>query len=187
MTRFVMLLIILLTSTHGAFAQKVAIDYARFPVEMEAFFEEEPGYYSTNGEFAGIGMLYFSLSKETIEFRGFRAIGFPYQGQEADDKYEICFETFIIESLIPVEDLEYAFQARSNRSRRNVSGKIKVSPKQSGLHGTLEAFHMEEHGERLQGVMNRYSLPKSDASKIMLDKYGEVFLGSKYVALDFSK
>ncbi len=187
MTRFAMLLIILLTFSHGAFAQKVAIDYARFPVEMTAFFEGEPGHYGTDGEFAGIGMLYFTLSKGMIEFRGFRAIGFPYQGQEADDKYEIHFETFVIESLIPVGDLEYAFQARSNKSLRTVSGKIKVSLRQSKLNGKLDGFHMEEHGERLRGVMNRYSLPKSEASKIMFGKYNEVFWGNNYVALDFLK
>jgi hypothetical protein len=109
-------------------------------------------------------------------------------GQEADDKYEFRCESFTIESVILVGDGEYAFQAkRGGLFPRIVTGKIRFSLAKSGLFGTIEDFRMDEQGQTLKGIMNRYVLPKSAESKAMLQKYDEVFFGGNFVALDFDK
>jgi hypothetical protein len=177
---------LVLVATSLAFGKDPAIDWATFRVEREAFFEASPGTYGTPGSFGGIGLMYFSPSKKLIEFQGLRTIEMPHIGQEADDKYELKFESFVITAMSQLSKFEYAFQAKnSGPFSRTATGKIRFSVAKSGLAGQIEDFQMEEHGQTLRGVMNRYCLPKSEIAKSMFKKYDDIFFGGSYVALEF--
>ena len=65
-----------------------------FSVEREAFprTDVDGREYSSTGTFDGIGKLYFSPSKRTIEIEGLKNISIPFFGQEPDDKYEFHHE-----------------------------------------------------------------------------------------------
>jgi hypothetical protein len=167
----------------------LTLDWAEFPVEMEKFSEAEPGKYANVGTFSGVGNMYLSVSRKLIELKGLRVIEIPFLGQEIDDKYEFRFESFTIESVIPTGAGEYAFQAINNgRFARKITGKIRLVPPQGlGVSTRVEEFLMEEHGQAIEGVMNRYVLPRSVASKAMLKKYDEVFFGGNFVALDIQR
>lgn len=169
--------------------QTRTINWASFPVEREKFIEAEPGRYAAVGTFDGVGMMYFSPTKKVTEFQGLRRIELPYLGQEADDKYEFRHESFTIVSVIPTGEREYAFQAINHGGpfARTVTGKVRFSLQLGWIGccaGIIEEFLMDEHGQTLKGVMNRYRLPRSTASKAMLKKYDEVFFGGNYVALE---
>ena len=162
------------------FGQTRTINWASFPVEKERFFEGEPDRYATVGRFDGVGMMYFSPTKKLVEFKGFRSIDVPYLGQEPDDKYEFRHESFTIGSVIPIAEREYAFQAVSDGPfARTVTGKIRFS-----VERRVEEFQMDEHGQMLKGVMNRYVLARSAAARAMLKKYDDVFFGGNYVAVE---
>ncbi len=165
-----------------------AVDWATVAVEREAFGEGQPGQYATVGKFDGIGMLYLSVTKRLLEFKGLRRISVPYLGQQPENAYEIHHETFAISSIIRVSDNEYAFEGVSDGPfRRSVTGKLRYSVARSGLGGTVEEFQLDEHGQVIKGIMNRYSIAKSAQGVAMLKKYAEVFLGGNFVALDFER
>jgi len=46
---------------------------------------------------------------------------------------------------------------------------------------------MDEQGQMLKGEMNKYTLPKSAASKAKLKKYNAVCFGGNCVMFDFEK
>jgi hypothetical protein len=187
MKRYTISLILIFAISSTAFGKKATIDWASFPIEIEAFSETVPGNYGAAGFFAGIGMIYFSPNKKIIQFKGLRKIEIPYMGQEPDDKYELRFESFAITSIIPINEFEFTFYATKNSPfHRTLTGKIIFSISKSGLYGSIKDFEMDEHGGKLQGVMNRYYLPKSESCKSMFKKYEEVFFGGNYLALDFS-
>jgi hypothetical protein len=164
-----------------------AVDWITVAAEREAFLEGQPGQYATTGTFDGIGMIYLSVSKRIIEFKGFRRITLPHLGQQPGNAYEVHSESFTIRSLIRVADTEYAFQGVSDGPfGRTVTGKVRYSVTTSGLVGTVEEFLLEEHGQQIKGVMNRYSMARSAPALEMLKRYAEVFLGGNYVALDFA-
>ena len=157
-------------------------------MEFVDIVEEVPENYGAAGFFAGIGTIYFSPNKKIIQFKGLRTIEIPYMGQEPDDKYELRFESFAITSIIPINEFEFTFYATQNGPfHRTVTGKIRFSISKSGLYGSIKDFEMDEHGQYLKGVMNRYHLPKSEASRAMFKKYEEIFFGGNFVALDFIK
>ncbi len=163
-----------------------AVDWITVTVEREAFMESPSGQYATNGAFDGIGMIYMSVSKRVIEFKGFRRITLPHLGQRSGNVYEIYNEAFTIQSLIRVADTDYAFEGVSNGPfGRSVTGKLRYSITKSGLVGVVEDFQLQEHGQLIKGVMNRYSVAKSVSALDMLKKYADVFLGGNYMALDF--
>ena len=181
-------LLLLFVVASEAFGQDATIDWACFPVECEAFFEETLGNYATFGAFDGIGMMYFSPGKKVIEFKGLRMIEFPYMGQESDDKYELKFELFAITAIKSIGKYEYTFQATNGGPfPRTATGKIRFSLTKSGLFGHVEDFQMDEHGQTLRGVMNRYYLPKTTLAKALFKKHEDVFFGGYYVALEFVK
>jgi hypothetical protein len=183
---FALLLVLVVTSP--AIGRDPAIDWASFRVEREAVFEASPGTYGTAGSFGGIGLMYFSPSKKLIEFKGLRTIEIPHMGQEADDKYELKSESFVITAMSQISKFEYAFQARNaGPFSRMATGKIRFSVAKSGLVGQIEDFQMEEHGQTIRGVMNRYYLPRSEIAKAMFTKHDDIFFGGGYVALEFAK
>ncbi|MDZ4183824.1 MAG: hypothetical protein U1D97_02455 [Desulfuromonadales bacterium] len=188
MKPYLVAVFLVLAATSSVFGKDPGIDWASFRVEREAFFEASPGTYGTAGNFAGIGLMYFSPSKKLIEFKGLRTIEIPHMGQEADDKYELKFESFVITSMSTIGKFEYAFQARNaGPFSRMATGKIRFSVAKSGLVGQIEDFQMEEHGQTTQGVMNTYYLPRSEIAKAMFKKHDDIFFGGSYVALEFAK
>ena len=72
---------------------------------------------------------------------------------------------------------------------RTVTGKLHTPITGSGLafRGTITEFRMDEHGQMIQGVMNRYSMAKSPAAGQMLSQYGAIYFGGNFVALDAIK
>jgi hypothetical protein len=181
-------LVLVLVAASAVFGEDPTIDWASFRVEREAFFEATPGTYGTAGTFGGIGLMYFSPGKKLIEFKGLRTIEIPYMGQEPDDKYELKFESFVITGMAPITTFEYAFQARNaGPFSRTVTGKIRFSVAKSGLVGQIENFQMEEHGQTISGVMNRYYLPRSEIARVMFNKHDDIFFGGNHVALEFAK
>ena len=184
--QYSILLLLFFAVPSESFGQDTTVDWASFPVECEMFFKSTPSNYSTDGVFGGIGMMYFSASKKVIKFKGIRTIEMPHIGQKPDDKYEFKSESFAITAMIPIDKLEYFFEATNTGPfARIVTGTIRFSLSKSGLSGHLEDFQMAEHGQTLRGVMNRYYLPKSEFAKTMLKKYDDVFFGGNYVALEF--
>lgn len=180
--------LLVLLSASAAFGQGFTIDWASVSVERESFFEDAPGKFGTAGTFSGIGLMYFSPTNKLIEFKGLHAIEIPHIGQESDDKYELKYESFTITAMIPTGDTEYAFQATSTGAfPRTIRGRIRFSLAKSGLVGHVEDFQMEELGKTLEGVMNRYSLPKSEDAKAMFKKHEDIFFGGNYLALEFEK
>ena len=169
---------------------RMSLDWANFPVEMERFVESEPGsgQYATAGTFNGVGSMYLSATKKVIDFKGLRIIELGYLGQEPDDKYEFRHESFTIGSLIAVGGGEYAFQATNDGPLdRTVTGKIRIAVGSSRINGTVQEFQMEEHGQVLKGVMNRYVLPRTPAGLTMLKKYDEIFFGGNFAAMEFAR
>ena len=65
-----------------------------------------------------------------------------------------------------------------------VTGRIRVTVSPSGVSGRVDEFLMEEHGQSIKGVMNRYRLAQSPAAQAMRKTYNEVFLGGNVVALE---
>jgi hypothetical protein len=179
------LLIALTVYTLQAPPRFPAVDWATVTVEREAFMEGPPGQYTTAGIFDGVGMVYFSVTRRVIQFKGFRRITLPHLGQQQGQNFEICIESFTIQSLIRSGNTEYAFEAVSDGPfGRSVTGKLTFAIAKSGLVGTVSDFRLEEHGQIIKGIMNRYSIAKSRPAQDMLRKYSEIFLGGNYVALD---
>jgi hypothetical protein len=170
-------------------AERMTLDWASFPVERESFRVAERGQYSTSGAFAGVGMMYVSLTRKTIQFKGLARIELPHLGQGPTTKYEFWFETFAIESIIPLAAEEYAFEAvREGPFPRRLTGKVRISVPTPGLPvGKVEDFVAQEHGTAIQGVMNRFSLVSTPAAKALLKKYDDVFFGGHYAALEPAK
>jgi hypothetical protein len=170
-------------------ARLPGLDWASLPVEREEFFEQgTTREYATTGRFGGIGMMYLSASRKVLIYNGLRRIGVPHLGQERDDLFEFKQESYTIRSLIRTDNGEYAFEAVNDGPfDRTVTGKVRYSLSKSGLFGLVDEFQMEEHGQTIKGMMNRYSLPKSAEAQRMLSKYTEVFFGGHYVALDLGK
>jgi hypothetical protein len=171
----------------GTASAQERIDWASFPVERETFVESRaaPGTYATLGSFDGVAMLYFSTSKRLIEIKGLKRISIPFLGQEPDDMYEFHHETFTLASMVRTGDGEYAFQATNNGAfDRVATGRLRVTLLPIRVAAKVEEFLMEEHGQAINSVMNRYVLPRSTAAKAMLKTYGEVFFGGNWVAID---
>lgn len=188
MKRYLFLLLFLFAVTSESFGQDATFNWASFPVEREIFSAATSGNYGTVGAFGGIGKIYFSPEKKVIVFSGMRTIEIPYLGQEPNDKYELKFESFTIVEMISIGKFEYAFFATNNGPfNRTVTGKIRFSIAKSGLFGIIEDFQMNEHGQTIKGVMNKYYLPKSEPAKAMLSKYEDIFFGGYYVVLEFAE
>lgn len=168
-----------------AIAQRRQIDWATFAVERQSFeADDESGKYATTGIFDGVGMLYFSPSKNKIEYKGFRAIRIPFLGQDSNDKFEIRAESFATTSVISVGDGAFAFEGVVDGPfERVVTGVLKIAIGDLGVAGTAIEFRMDEHGEIFEGVMTRYMLPSSPTAKAMLKRYDDVFWGGNFVAL----
>jgi hypothetical protein len=180
---------LLLSVSVGAAAQQPVIEWASFPVERLAYeADEKAGRYSTTGAFDGVGMLYFSPPKDKIEYKGLRSIHIPYLGQEANDKFEFRAESFATTSVINLGDGEFAFEAIvQGPVPREVTGRLRIKITPSAVAATVVEFRMDEHSEVFDGVMTRYTLPASSASREMLKKYDEIFFGGNFVALAPSK
>lgn len=179
------LLLLLLSSTAGAAAQRSDIDWASFAVERFAYeADEKTAKYGTTGTFDGVGMLYFSSTKQKIEYKGFRMIRMPYLGQQRDDKFELRAESFATTSIISLGNGEFAFEAVvQGPFTRTVTGRMRIKIAPSTIAATVVEFRMDEHGDVYEGVMTRYTLPASAAARAMLKKYDEIFLGGNFVAL----
>jgi hypothetical protein len=161
------------------------LDWASFAVERTAFLEAEPGRYGRAGKFDGIGMMYFSVPRMAIEFKGIKRIELAHLGQEANDKYEFASESFTIWSIKPTRQGEYVFEAvRDGAFARTANGTIRFAIPRSGVSGSIEYFHLEEHGQQIQGAMNQYTLPTLPIARDLLKKFDEIFFGG-YVALEF--
>jgi hypothetical protein len=80
-----------------------AIDWVTVAAEREAFLEGQPGQYATTGTFDGIGMIYLSVSKRIIEFKGFRRITLPHLGQQPGNLYEVQLDTVALAARPPVQ------------------------------------------------------------------------------------
>ena len=110
-------------------------------------------------------MIYLSATKRLIQFDGFRKIGLPHLGQRPENNYELHHETFQVRSMIRVADGRYAFEAISDGPfGRTVTGKIRYGYAESRRNLVIAEFQMDEHGQTIEGVMNRYSLSELDRS-----------------------
>jgi len=184
------MLLLVVLQLIGPFQSGHAPDFmwATVTVEMTAFFEQTPGEYGTSGKFDGVGMMYLSPEQKSLIFKGLRKISIRYLAQEPDDEYEFYQESFSLRSIIRTADGEYALEATSeNAFGRTVTGKIRYSIVGSGLgrSGAVTEFRLDEHGQVMKGVMNRYALARSPEALAMLKKYDAIFFGGNYVALGF--
>jgi hypothetical protein len=166
-------------------AQVPQVEWASFVVERRAYdVGEKTKKYLATGTFDGIGMLYFSPPKKTIQFKGFRVIRIPFLGQERNDKYELRAESFTATSVISVGDGEFAFEGHVDGPyERVVTGRLRIKIAAGGLTSRVVDFRMDEHGEAYSSVMTRYALAESAESKVMLKRFDEVFFGGNFVAL----
>jgi len=143
------------------------LDYATFPVEATAYgeSEEQPGTYSSEGTFAGLGRMSFSARRMSIQFNGL--IG--------GVTYNFSSDEYLITSLIPINDTEYTFEAVFDGQlfRRPATGRIQWTTPTTGRPRTIEYFEINEWGQTTQGVLRRYSHPLSITASEMIERYPE--------------
>jgi hypothetical protein len=165
-------------------AAPLSLDWATLAVEREAFFEDKPGEYGTKGQFDGVGMLYISVSRKTLLYRGLRRIPTPRVGQQKDDEFEFHQESFTLQSGSITTAGEYTFTGvNDGPSGRTVSGTLRFSVAGNATAGTATEFRLDEQGQTIKGVLNRYTLAKSPPASSMLRKFDSVFFGGNVVAL----
>lgn len=158
------------------------LDWATVTVEREAFFEEKAGEYGATGRFDGVGMVYVSVSRNQILFRGLRRIATPHPGQARSAQYELHQETFTLKTLTPAAR-GWTFEAvNDGPSARAVSGVLGYSPTATSGVGTVTEFRLDEQGQTIKGVMNRMTLAKSSAATSLLRRFDVVFFGGNVVA-----
>ena len=162
-------------------ASQAALDWATVAVEREAFFEERPGEYGTKGQFDGAGMLYISAGRKTILFRGIRRIATPHLGQSRNAEFEFHLESFTLGTLTAAEG-GWTFSAvNDGPSKRTAEGTLRFTPSKTAGVGTVAEFTLDEHGQTIKGVLNRYRLAKSSAATSLIRKFDVVFFGGNVV------
>ena len=88
-------------------------------------------------------------------------------------------------TTIRTGDGEYAFQGTNNNwYGRTITGKIRIARRPGAPTGTVVEFLLEEHGQTLPGVMNRYALTHSPTAKALLQKYSEIVLDRNWAEFD---
>jgi hypothetical protein len=185
MTRLV--LVIGLTAVVHGQASPAALDWATVAVERQAFFEDKPGEYGTTGKFDGVGMLYVSASRKSILFRGLRRIATPHLGQPRSAEYELHQESFTLQSIV-AEGQGWTFEAvNDGPSARRVTGVLRYTPSKAAGVGTVVECKLDEHGQTIKGVLNRYVLAKSSAATSLLRRFDVVFFGGNVVTFDSGK
>ena len=169
-------------STQTPVPASPALDWATIAVERQAFFEDKPGEYGTAGRFDGVGMVYVSPSRNSILFRGLRRIAQAHVGQSRDAQYEFHQESFKITTVQP-DGQGWSFEgANDGPSGRKMTGVLRYSPTKTAGIGTITEFRLEEHGQQIKGVLNRYSLAKSSAATSLLRRFDVVFFGGNVVS-----
>jgi hypothetical protein len=164
-------------------AQPPALDWATVAVEREAFFEAKPGEYGTTGKFDGVGMLYVSAARKSILFRGIRRIATPHLGQSRSAEFEFHQESFTLKSIV-ADGQGWTFEGvNDGPSARRVTGVLRFTPSKTAGIGTVVECTLDEHGQTIKGVLNRYGLAKSAAAASLLRKFDSVFFGGNVVAL----
>lgn len=173
----------LLAQSGGTQAAPPGLDWATVVVEREAFFEDKPGEYGTTPRFDGVGMLYISATRKSILFRGLRRISTPHLGQPRGAEYEFHQEAFTLKSIV-ADGSGWTFEAvNDGPSARRVTGVLRYSASKTAGVGTVSEFKLEEHGQTIKGVLNRYVLAKSSSATSLLRKFDNVFFGGNVVAL----
>src|SRR5262245_61810466 len=171
----------LITQSGGTQAQPPALDWATIAVEREAFFEDKPGEYGTTPKFDGVGLLYISASRKSILFRGLRRIATPHLGQPRNAEFEFHQESFTLKSFVAEAD-GWTFEAvNDGPSARRVTGVLRYTPSKTAGVGTVIECKLEEHGQTIKGVLNRYVIAKSSAATSLLRKLDNVFFGGNVV------
>lgn len=178
----------LLTTQSGAApAQPATLDWATVAVEREAFFEDKPGEYGTTPKFDGVGMLYISASRKSVLFRGLRRIATPHLGQPRGAEYEFHQESFTVKSIVAEADGWTLEGVNDGLSARRMTATLRYAPSKTAGVGTVVECKLEEHGQTIKGVLNRYVVAKSSAATSLLRKLDNVFFGGNVVSYDTGK
>lgn len=185
LTRFV--LVVGLAAVVHAQASSPALDWATVAVERQAFFEEKPGEYGITPKFDGVGMLYISAARKSVLFRGLRRIATPHPGQARSAEYEFHQETFTLKSITP-DGTGWTFEGvNDGPSARSVTGLLRYTPSKTDGVGAVAEFKLDELGQTIKGVLNRYVMAKSPAATSLLRKFDNVFFGGNVVSFTTNK
>jgi hypothetical protein len=161
--------------------QQATLDWATIAVEREGFFEERPGEYGTKGQFDGVGMLYISAGRKTVLFRGIRRIATPHLGQSRHAEFEFHQESFTIGTLTAVEGGWTFTAVNDGPSKRAAQGSLRFAATKTAGVGTVAAFTLDEMGQTIKGVLNRYTLAKSSSATSLIRRFDAVFFGGNVV------
>ena len=157
--------------------------WAHFPAERHIFLvNEKTGSYETNGQFGGIGNLYISLEKKRVIFKGLQPIE-AQLGPTKRAKYEFLIEQFDLTKVIKLDESNYVFEGkRAGFYERKCSGKLRIR-KTSPFFAEVVSFEMNEIGQRYKVVMNKYTLPRTDGARALLEEFSSIFFGNYYAAM----
>ena len=72
-------------------------------------------------------------------------------------------------------------------SGRRATGTLRFIPTKTAGVGSVIEFRLDEHGQTIKGVLNRYSLAKSKPAISLLRQFDHVFFGGNVVTYTDTK
>jgi hypothetical protein len=129
-----------------------------------------------------------SATRKLLWLKGLRGATMPSIGQQRNQLYEIYHETFTSQVSHPCQRRRVCFQGVNDGPyNRAITGKVRYSIAPSGFGDRSTSCSFLKHGQTIKGIMNRYSIARSNQAVAIAQKHDDVFFGGNFVALDFDK